>query len=80
MEYNQDNKIRFKTSMLRLSLCHYSDAYIRVKGTITVAQTTIAATNDANKKIIFKNYAPFINYINRINNTQVDDAHDIENI
>ena len=80
MEYNQDNKIRFKTSMLRLSLCHYSDAYILVKGTITVAQTTIAATNDANKKIIFKNYAPFINYINRINNTQVDDAHDIENI
>ena len=80
MEYNQDNKIIFKTSMLRLSLCHYSDAYIRVKGAITVAQTTIAATNDANKKIIFKNYAPFINYINRINNTQVNDAHDIENI
>ena len=31
-----NNQIRFKTSMLRLSLCDYSDAYILLKGTITV--------------------------------------------
>ena len=30
------------------------------------------------KKVIFKTCAPFINCINRINNTQVDDAHDID--
>ena len=30
------------------------------------------------KKIIFKNCAPFVNYISRINNTQVDDADDID--
>ena len=37
--YDEDNQIRFKTSMLRSSLCAYSDTYILVKGTITVANT-----------------------------------------
>ena len=36
--YNEHNQIRFKTSMLRSSLCDYSDAYILVKGTITLQQ------------------------------------------
>ena len=35
-EYSSDKQIRFKTTMLRLSLCDYSVAYILVKGTITV--------------------------------------------
>ena len=34
--YNKNNSIRFKTPMLRSNLCDYSDAYISVKGTITV--------------------------------------------
>ena len=37
-KYNKDNQIRFKTSMLRSSLFDYSDAYILVKGTITVSK------------------------------------------
>ena len=37
--YDEDNQVRFKTSMLRSSLCAYSDTYILVKGTITVANT-----------------------------------------
>ena len=45
--HNKDNQIRFKTLMLRSSLCDYSDAYILVKGTITVANT--AAQNQSNK-------------------------------
>ena len=44
--YNKDNQIRFKTSMLRSSLCDYSDASILVKGTITFANT--AAQGQAN--------------------------------
>ena len=51
-----NSQIKFKTSMLKSSLCNYSDAYILVKGTITVtntAATTTAANND-NKKVIFK--------------------------
>ena len=49
--YNINSQIRFKTSMLRSSLCNYSDAYILVKGTITVANTAAAgaAANNANK-------------------------------
>ena len=38
--YNKDNQIRFKISMLRSSLCDYSDVYVLVKRTITVANTT----------------------------------------
>ena len=64
--------------MLRSSLCDYSDTYILVKGTITVAPATAAAPNNANKKVIFKNCEPFTNCISRINNTQVDDGHDID--
>ena len=33
---NNNNNIKFKTSMIRSRLCNYSDAYILVKGTITV--------------------------------------------
>ena len=35
-EYSPNKQIRFKTAMLRSSLCDYSDAYILVKGSITV--------------------------------------------
>ena len=34
--YNENKSIRFKTPMLRLDLCNYSDTYILVKGTSTV--------------------------------------------
>ena len=30
------NSIKFKTTMLRSNLCDYADAYILVKGTITI--------------------------------------------
>ena len=62
--------------MIRSHLCYCSDEYIHVKGTITIRNT--AAANNTNKKVIFKNFAPFTNCISQINNTQVDDAHDID--
>ena len=57
--------------MLKSSLCDYSDAYILVKGTITVANTEGAATaaNNVNKKATFKNCKPFTDYISEIHNT-----------
>ena len=80
--YNVDKEIRIKTSMLRSDLCDFSDAYIVVKGNITVTKKTLtaddidnntadnaAATNNANnnafgdKKLVFKNNAPFINCV-----------------
>ena len=61
-------------------VCDYSDVYIPVKVTIAVPNTAVADANanNANEKVIFKNCAPFINCINEINNTQVDNAKDID--
>ena len=79
-KYNVNSQIKFKTSMLKSSLCDYGDAYILVKGTITVNNTAAADAdaNNTNKKVIFKNCAPFTNYISEINNTQVDNAKDLD--
>ena len=75
---NKDHIIKFKTLILRSILCYYSNAYILVKGTITFPNiaTDAAAPNNINKKVVFKICTPFANCINRINNTQVDNAHD----
>ena len=65
--------------MLKSSLCDYSHAYIPVKGTINVNNTADAgAALNNNRKVIFKNCAPFTNCISEINNTQVDNAKDID--
>ena len=71
-----NKQIKFNTSMLRSILCDYGDAYILVKGNITVNNTAAAgaAANNTNKKVIFKNCAPFTNCISKINNTQIDHA------
>ena len=44
--YNEKKSIRFKTPILKSNLCDYSDAYILVKGKITV--TAPGANNGAN--------------------------------
>ena len=78
--YNTNNQTRFKTSMLGTSLCDYSDAYILVKRTITVANTAVADAdaNNTNKKVITKNCVPFTSCISRINNMQIDNAQYID--
>ena len=75
--YNVNSQIKLKTTMLKSSLCDYSDAYILVKGTIAAQG---AAANNTNKKVIFKNCAPFTNCISEINNTQIDNAEDIDTV
>ena len=54
--YNTNNQIKFKTSMLRSSLCDYSDTYILVKGNISITAQAGNNPNKANKKVVFKNY------------------------
>ena len=77
--YSTNSQTKFKTSMLRLSLCDYSDAYIAVKGTITVPNIgTVATQNNRNKEVIFKNCTPFTDWMSEINNTQIDNAKDID--
>ena len=97
--YNPNKKIRIKTSMLRSDLCDCGDAYILVKGNITVTKKTFTAndfdlpnntaanataTNTANdnafveNKLVFKNNAPFINSISKINGVKIDNAEDLD--
>ena len=78
--YSPNKQIRFETAMLRSSLCDYSDAYVLVKGNISLNNTAGAAVaaNNTNKKVIFKNCAPFTNCISKINNTQIDNAEYID--
>ena len=68
--------------MLKSSLCDYSDAYILVKGTITItgagADAAARQVDERDKGVAFKNCAPFTNCISEINNTQVDNAKDID--
>ena len=74
--YSPNKEIRIKTSMLRSDLCDYSDAYIVVKGDII-----LEGDNDANKQsknLAFKNNAPFINYISKINGLKIDNAEDLD--
>ena len=80
--YNINSQTKFKTTMLKSSLCDYSNPYILVKGTIVVNNTAAADAdaNNTNKKVILKICAPFTNSISEINNTQVDNAKDIDNV
>ena len=73
--YKPNKQIRFETSMLRSDLCDYSDAYIVLKGTITVTDP-----NDVNydKKLAIKNNAPFTSCISKTNNTLIDNAEDLD--
>ena len=78
--YNVNSQIKFKTTTLKSSLYDYSDAYILVKGTITVNNTAAADAdaNNINKKVVFKNCTSFTNCISEINNTQIENAKDID--
>ena len=69
-QYFANKKIRFKTSVLRSDLHDYSDAYIVVKGGMSV--TGINAANRRNKKLSFKNNDPFKLCISKMNNTFVE--------
>ena len=78
--YSPNKQIRYKAAMIRSSLCDYSDAYILVKGNISVVNNAGAgaAANNTNKKVIFKDCAPFTNCISNINNTQLSNAEYID--
>ena len=79
--YNVNSQIKFKTTMVKSSLCDYSDVYTLVKGKITStgAGDDVAArqADERDKSVAFNNCAPFTNYMREINNTQVDNAKDV---
>ena len=73
--YKPNKQIRFKTTMLRSDSCDFSGAYIIVTGIIIV---TAPDNNAYDKKLAFKNNAPFNNCIAKINNTLIDNAEDLD--
>ena len=74
--YNTSKPIRFKTSMLRSDLCDYSDAYVWVKGTITVTDPNSNANFD--RRWTLNNNAPFISCISKFNGELVENAEDLD--
>ena len=98
--YSINKEIRIKTPMLRSDLCDFSDAYIVVEETVTVAKkksvtndfidlaknrraasaTTSNTANDAafDGKLAFKNNAPFVNCISKINGVLIDNTEDLD--
>ena len=75
--YNTNKQIRFKTSMLRSDLCDFSDAYIVVKGIVTVSADG-RDRDEMNRQAILKNNAPFISCISKINGVLVENAEDLD--
>ena len=74
--------INLETTMLKSSLCDYSEAYIFVKGKITITgegdNALARQADERDKGLTFKNCTPFTNCISEINNTQIDNAKDID--
>ena len=68
--------------MIRSNLCDYADSYIIFKGTVTITgagdDAAARQPNERDKGVTFKNCAPFTECISRINNTDIDNAHDVD--
>ena len=80
--YNDHKQVKFKTTRLKSSLCDYSDAYILVKGKITITGAGDGAAarqaDERDKSVAFKNCAPFTCCKSDINNIEIDDCQDID--
>ena len=80
--YTTDSDIKFKTTMVRSSLCDYADPYILAKGTIAITSAGDDAAarraDERNKGVIFKSCASFTKCISKINNTKIDNAQAID--
>ena len=76
------NGIKFKTTMLRSNLCNFSDAYLFVKGSITITgdgdNNAARQADERDKGVTFKNSTPFIKCISWINKTEINNAQDID--
>ena len=68
---NVGNKIIHNTEVLKSNLCDYKDAYILIRGGITVAAAPAT-------QVSFKNCAPFTKCMTKIDGTTIDDAEDLD--
>ena len=79
--YNTFKQIKFKTAMVKSSLCGYTNSYILVSETITItgagADEVTRKADEKSKEFTFKNCASFAIKISEINNIQVDNSKDL---
>ena len=68
--------------MLKSNLCRYSNAYILVKGRVRITGAGVDAAarraDERYKDVMLQNCAPFTDWISEINNTQIDNAKDLD--
>ena len=68
--------------MLKSSLCDYGDAFIHIKERIKVtadkADNAAKQADERDKGVLYKNCAPSIDCKTEINNTEIDNAKDID--
>ena len=73
-----NSDIKFKSAMLKPNLCDYADAFILVKGEITITghggDDAERQADERDKGVIFKNCAPFTKCISRINGTDINNS------
>ena len=67
VNYDVRNKIIYNTGVLKSNLSDYDDAYILLRGNITV-------TAARETQVSFKNCAPFTKCITKIDRTTIDDT------
>ena len=68
--YGEGDEIIYNKEVLESSLCDYNDAYMLVKGDMTI-------TGDKGPRVAFKNCAPFIKCITKIDETSIDQDLDL---
>ena len=76
-DFKTSKEIKFKTSMLRSDLCDYSEAYVWVKGNVGAKDTT-SYSNTTQNLFVFKNNAPFLSCVSKINGKLVENAEDLD--
>ena len=69
--YAVGNEIIYSTRVLKSNHCHFNEAYILVKGVITILW------RDAAVQVTFKNCAPFTKCITKIDGKTIRDAEDL---
>ena len=69
--YDAGNKITYNTEVLKSNLCDYNDAYILVRGGITVVAAPATL-------VPFKNCTPFTKCIKKIDEKTINDAEDLD--
>ena len=69
--YSLGSKIIYGTEMLTSNFCDYNYAYILLRADITIIGHNVT-------QAAFRNFAPFIKYITKSDETSVDDAEDLD--